>query len=239
VGHADGPERHPFGHHKAEYFSAVVEGVLIVLAALLILNEAWEAYLHPRSFDAPLAGMAVNGLATLVNALWATHLLRQARRLRSPALDADGRHIMTDVVTSVGVLAGLAVAVATGWAILDPLMAALVALNILREGYKVVTQSLSGLLDQALDPADDARVRELVSANGDGAIEVHDLKTRAAGRAVFIEFHMVVPSAMTVGDAHVICDRIEAALEAIFEGAQVIIHVEPEEEAKQTGVPVL
>ena len=230
---------HPFGHHKAEYFSAVVEGVLIVLAAFLILNEAWGAYLQPRLLDAPLMGLAINGAATLINVVWASFLIRKARQLRSPALDADGRHIMTDVVTSVGVLAGLLLAVATGWAILDPALAALVALNILREGFKVVTKSLSGLLDQALEPAEDARVREIVSANGDGALEVHDLKSRAAGRAVFIEFHLVVPSEMTVGASHVICDRIEAALEAEFEGAQVIIHVEPEEEAKQTGVPVL
>ena len=184
-------------------------------------------------------GLAINGAATLINVVWASFLIRKARQLRSPALDADGRHIMTDVVTSVGVLAGLLLAVATGWAILDPALAALVALNILREGFKVVTKSLSGLLDQALEPAEDARVREIVSANGDGALEVHDLKSRAAGRAVFIEFHLVVPSEMTVGASHVICDRIEAALEAEFEGAQVIIHVEPEEEAKQTGVPVL
>lgn len=239
VSHRPADSDHPFGHHKAEYFSAVLEGVLIVLAALLILHEAWDAYQAPRTFDTPYLGLAINGVATILNLVWARVLLREGRRLRSPAIEADGRHIMTDVVTSVGVLVGLVLAVATGWAILDPLLAALVALNILREGYKVVTQSLSGLLDQALDPVADAKVREIVSVNGDGALEVHDLKTRAAGRAVFIEFHLVVPGRMSVGDAHVICDRIEAALALEFEDVQVIIHVEPEEEAKQTGVPVL
>ena len=157
----------------------------------------------------------------------------------TPALAADGRHIMADVVTSVGVLIGLVVATWTGWHVLDPAMAALVALNILREGYKVVTSSLSGLMDQAIDPGEEATVRDLISANAQGAIEVHDLKTRLAGRAMFIEFHLVVPEAMTVGDAHDICDRIEDALQEAFTGVRVSIHVEPEGEAKQTGVPVL
>ncbi|MFD2236310.1 cation diffusion facilitator family transporter [Aureimonas populi] len=230
---------HPFGHHKAEYFSAVLEGVLIVLAALLILREAWFAYLEPRTLEAPALGMAINGVATLINAAWATFLIRKGRELRSPALNADGRHIMTDVVTSVGVLAGLLLAIATGWSILDPALAALVALNILREGFKVVTNSLSGLLDQAIEPSEAEEMRQIISAHADGALEVHDVKTRAAGRATFIEFHLVVPGKMTVADSHCICDRIEDALQARFEDARVIIHVEPEEEAKQTGVPVL
>lgn len=230
---------HPFGHTKAEYFSAVVEGVLIVVAALLILREAWAAYLVPRSLDEPLAGIAINAVATVINAGWAVFLIRRGRDRRSPALAADGQHIMADVVTSVGVLGGLLLATLTGWTILDPLMAAFVALNILREGYKVVTSSLSGLMDQAIDPVEEASVRDLISAHAEGAIEVHDLKTRLAGRAMFIEFHMVVPEAMTVGVAHDICDRIEDALQEAFVGARVSIHVEPEGEAKQTGVPVL
>jgi cation diffusion facilitator family transporter len=230
---------HPFGHTKAEYFSAVVEGVLIVVAALLILNEAWEAYLVPRILEAPMMGIAINAAATTINAGWALYLIRRGQERRSPALAADGRHIMADVVTSVGVIAGLLLATLTGWTILDPLMAALVAVNILREGYLVVTNSLSGLMDQAMNPVEEAQVRDLISANADGAIEVHDLKTRLAGRAMFIEFHMVVPEAMTVGAAHDICDRIEDALQDSFEGARVLIHVEPEAEAKQTGVPVL
>lgn len=230
---------HPFGHTKAEYFSAVVEGVLIVLAALLILREAWYAYLTPRTLETPFLGMALNGVATVINAGWAAYLLRKGREGRSPALSADGRHIMADVVTSVGVLAGLLVATGTGWLILDPLMAALVALNILREGWKVISSSLSGLMDQAIESSQEEQMRTIVSANAAGAIEVHDLKTRLAGRAIFIEFHLVVPEAMTVGAAHEICDRIEDALQETFQGARVLIHVEPEGEAKQTGVPVI
>ncbi|WP_182085550.1 cation diffusion facilitator family transporter [Aureimonas sp. ME7] len=230
---------HPYGHTKAEYFSAVVEGVLIVVAALVILREAYGAFFVPRALDAPFLGMAISGGATLINLFWALYLLRKGSEHRSPALDADGRHIMADVVTSVGVLAGLGIASVTGWGFLDPALAALVALNILREGWKVVAASLSGLMDQALDPSDDTRVREIISASAQGAIEVHDVRSRTAGRAVFIEFHLVVPSDMRVADAHTICDRIEDRLQEAFAGARVLIHVEPEGEAKQVGVPVL
>lgn len=230
---------HPFGHTKAEYFSAVAEGVLIVVAALVILSEAWGAVLEPRTLDAPLDGIAINAAATAMNAVWAVLLVRRGREHRSPALAADGRHILADVVTSLGVLAGLVLATVTGWAVLDPLLAALVALNILREGWKVVVSSLSGLMDRALDPAEEGEVRGIVSANGAGALEVHDLKTRIAGRAVFIEFHMVVPGDMTVRTSHAICDRMEDALQVRFPGARAIIHVEPEGEIKQTGVPVV
>lgn len=230
---------HPFGHHKAEYFSAVVEGVLIVVAALLIFREAWLAYQTPRLLTEPGLGIAINAAATLINLLWALFLIRQSRQRRSPALGADGRHLMSDVVTSVGVIAGLGLATATGWLVLDPIMAALVAANILREGWHVVTSSLSGLMDRAMEPADEDRVRTLISANAEGALEVHDLRTRIAGPALFIEFHMVVPEAMTVGAAHDICDRIENALIRGFEHATVQIHVEPEGEIKQTGVPVV
>ncbi|MBC8129682.1 MAG: cation transporter [Rhizobiaceae bacterium] len=230
---------HPFGHHKAEYFSAVVEGVLIVVAALLIFREAWLAYEVPRALEEPGLGIAVNSIATLINLLWALFLIRQSRMRRSPALGADGRHLMSDVVTSVGVIAGLGIATATGWLVLDPIMAALVAANILREGFHVVTASLSGLMDRAMEPAEEARVRQLISEHADGALEVHDLKTRIAGPALFIEFHMVVPEAMTVGAAHDICDRIEAALTADFDHATVQIHVEPEGEIQETGVRVV
>ncbi|WP_224007890.1 cation diffusion facilitator family transporter [Aureimonas sp. SA4125] len=239
VSFAPADSDHQFGHTKAEYFSAVVEGALIIVAALLILREAWGAYLEPRTLEAPMVGIAINGAATLINLLWAQFLIRASRARRSPALAADGRHIMADVVTSVGVLTGLAVASVTGWGLLDPIMAALVAVNILREGWLVVTSSLSGLMDQAMAPADEERVRSIISGHALGALEVHDLKTRIAGRALFIEFHMVVPSAMTVGDAHDICDRIEEALLREFDHSTVQIHVEPEGEIKQTGVPVV
>lgn len=227
--------RHQFGHHKAEYFSAVLEGVLVVVAALLILREAYDAYLVPRSLDNLVQGMGISALATAINAGWCAFLIRWGRARRSPALVADGWHLFSDVVTSVGVLVGLALAAATGWHILDPAMAAVVALNILWAGWRLVRDSVSGLMDEAVAAEIALRIRQAIADNSAGAIEAHDVKTRAAGRATFIEFHLVVPGSMSVAASHEICDRLEAALVEAVEGAEVLIHVEPEEEAKQGG----
>jgi cation diffusion facilitator family transporter len=182
--------------------------------------------------DQPWEGLAVNGGAAIVNAVWATILIRFGSKAKSPALVADGRHIMTDVVTSVGVIVGLVAAIFTGWHVLDPLLALIVALNILYQGFHVTGQSLNGLMDRGVDTEEHMHIRDIISANSKGALEVHDLKTRIAGRATFIEFHMVVDAEMTVGESHVICDRIEDALKADIPSVRVIIHVEPEDEAK-------
>jgi cation diffusion facilitator family transporter len=232
VSHKPADREHPHGHHKAEYFSAVLEGVLIVVAAMLIIAEVWGSLRNPPALEAPWEGMAVNLGAAAINAVWAGILIANGRRHKSPALVADSHHVMTDVVTSVGVLVGLAAAVATGWNLLDPLLALLVALNILWQGWKVISSSLDGLMDRAVELDDHMRIRDIISANSKGAIEVHDLKTRIAGRATFIEFHLVVEAAMTVAESHVICDRIEAALKAEIPSVRVIIHVEPDDEAK-------
>lgn len=227
---ADG--NHPFGHHKAEYISAVVEGVLITVAALLIFREAWFALSAPRAMDEPWLGLGINTAAAAINGLWASILIRVGRKARSPALEADGKHIMTDVLTSVGVLIGLVGSVVTGWSILDPVLAILVALNILWQGWHVINSSVQGLMDIGVEPAEEMRIRDVISANAAGAIEVHDLRTRIAGRVTFIEFHLVVAAEMTVGASHEICDRIEDALKTELENVRVVIHVEPEDEAK-------
>jgi len=232
VSYMPADDDHQHGHHKAEYFSAVLEGVLIAVAALMIFAAAWDALRMPRAMEQPWEGMAVNGLASLVNVIWAMILIRVGRAEKSPALVADGHHIMTDVVTSVGVIAGLIAAVATGFAILDPLLAILVAVNILYQGWQVISSSLSGLMDKAVPTEENMRIREIISVNSKGALEVHDLKTRIAGRATFIEFHLIVDSRMTVRESHVICDRIEDALKAEIPSVRVIIHVEPDDEAK-------
>ncbi len=232
-------KRHPFGHHKAEYFSAVLEGALIVLAAVLIMREAWLALQTPRAIGQPAAGLAINGLATIINGVWSWFLITRGREWRSPALVADGWHLVTDVATSVGVLIGLVLAALTGWTILDPLLAALVAANILWAGSKIVSQSVSSLMDESVDGEVQGRIREAIKSNGGGALQAHDIRTRHAGAATFIEFHLVVPGEMTVNEAHAICDRIETALEEQIAGSDVSIHVEPEHKAKSKGAVAL
>ena len=230
---------HPYGHHKAEFFSAVLEGVMIIVAALLILREAFHGLWNPAVLDLPLEGLLINGAATAINALWAWVLVSQGRRANSPALVADGRHLFTDVVTSAGVALGVLLAVVTGWWAFDPLMAALVAAHILWSGSKVVRASLSGLMDEAVPQEMLGTVREVISREAGGAVEAHDLRTRQAGQAIFIDFHLVVPGETTVFDAHEICDRVEAALKSAVEGARITIHVEPEHKQKHAGIVVL
>jgi cation diffusion facilitator family transporter len=230
---------HPYGHDKAEFFAAVVEGVLIIVAALLIFEAAWKSYFHVRMLDTPLRGIALNASATAINAVWSSVLLTAGRRLRSPALVADGRHLLADVVTSAGIATGLFLAVFTGQLFLDPLLAAATGVYVLWSGIQMISSSVSGLMDAAPEPAVVNRIRELVANSAAGAIEAHDLRTRHAGRLTFLEFHLVVPGTMTVATAHRICDRIEDALKAEMAHLRITIHVEPEEKAKHAGVPVL
>lgn len=230
---------HPYGHYKAEYFSVVLEGVLIVIASLSILREAWMGISAPRSLDQPFEGILINGVAGVINAAWCFLLIRTGRRRRALALLADGKHLLTDVLTSAGVLVGLGLAVVTGWAILDPVLAAVVALNILWSGWSLIRESVGGLMDESVSQELLERIRSVISTSAAGALEVHDLRTRQAGRATFIDFHLVVPGTMPVSAAHEICDTIERALRAEVVDALITIHVEPEEKAKHHGVLVL
>ena len=239
VASAPADDRHPYGHHKAEYFSAVLEGVLIIGAALAILREAYFGFLHPKVLESPLEGLLVNALASALNGAWCWVLIQQGRRLRSPALVADGWHLFSDVMSSAGVVCGVLLAVLTGWAFLDPALAALVALNILWSGWRVLKESAGGLMDEAVSQEMLDRIRRVISEQASGALEAHDVRTRHAGRVTFIQFDLVVPGTMTVAESHDICDRLEAALVREDEHAVVTIHVEPESMALQTGVPVL
>lgn len=230
---------HPYGHHKAEFFSAVLEGVMIIVAALLIMHESYKGFMEPRALDAPLQGLLVNGAASVINGVWCWVLITQGRRNRSPALVADGHHLLSDVVSSIGVTFGVLLAIETGWAVLDPLLAGIVALNILWSGWKVMTSSLSGLMDESVADETLAKIREVISLEAVGALEAHDLRTRHAGKATFIDFHLVVPGQISVSEAHDICDRIEHQLKAKVPDALVTIHVEPENKAKHSGIVVL
>ena len=230
---------HTYGHQKAEFFAAVIEGVLIVVASVAILQHAWEAWRHPAPLTIPWQGAALNGLATVLNAVWGTVLLRAGRQNRSVTLLADGRHLWADVVTSLSILAGLGLALWTGLPLLDPILAAAIAIYVLWSGTSLISSSVSGLMDAA-PPADVVdRIRRLVGEHAEGALEVHDLRTRHAGRLTYLEFHLVVPGDMRVSEAHAICDRIEAALRGEMQHLTTTIHVEPEGKAKHHGVIVL
>jgi cation diffusion facilitator family transporter len=230
---------HPYGHGKVEYVSAVIVGVFVVVAAILILAEAYHAALEPRAFDPAPAGLVVNGLAGALNAVWCWVLLRKGRQFRSPALVADGKHLLTDVVSSAGVLTGVVLAATTGWQILDPALAALVAVNILWSGWRLLRESVGGLMDVSVSDALLASIRDVIATNADGALEAHDLRTRQAGRTTFVEFHLVVPGDMQVDAAHEICDRLEKSIRKAVEPAHITIHVEPEDKAKHEGIVVV
>ncbi|MCW5696728.1 MAG: cation transporter [Bauldia sp.] len=230
---------HPYGHSKAEYFSAVAEGVLIIVAAATILREAYNGLIDPPEIVEVGQGLAINLAATALNAGWGILLITMGRRHRSPALAADGRHLMADVITSVGVVVGVLIATAFDVPVIDPIVAALVALNVLWSGWRLVRASIGGLMDEAPPPDELERVRALIASHAEGAIEAHDLRARLAGRLMFIDFHLVVPGGMSVSDAHDICDRIEQAIRDEVKDARITIHVEPENKAKHAGIVVL
>jgi cation diffusion facilitator family transporter len=223
---------HPYGHDKAEFFSAVIEGVMIVIAALSIFGEAWHAWQAPRTLNLASQGIALSVVATVLNGVWAWVLLRAGKRLRSVTLDADGRHLVSDVVTSCGVVVGFALTILTGVKELDPLIAAATGLYVLWSGASLIRGSVGGLMDMAPDEAVLRRINELIAEHGAGAIEAHDLRARQAGRLTFLDFHLVVPGSMSVRESHDICDRIETALKTDMDHLAITIHVEPEDKAK-------
>lgn len=229
----------PYGYHKVEYFSAVIIGVFIVVAAILIFREAYFGFFEPRDVVFTPQAIGVSIAATLLNVSWALFLIRIGRAQRSPALTADGQHLMTDVVSTIGVLIGVLLVAVTGIRQLDAVLAALVGLTILWSGWVLVRQSVIGLMDVSVDPKELAQIREIISASAVGAIEAHDIRTRQAGRITFIDFHLVVPGSMSVDAAHTICDAIEERLREAVDEAQITIHVEPENKAKHSGIVVV
>jgi cation diffusion facilitator family transporter len=229
----------PYGYHKAEYFSAVFVGVMIIIAALLVGREAYLAFLEPSLPTAPELGLAISAGASVINLVWARTLLSHGRKVGSPALVADGKHLFTDVISTFAVIAGLGLVYVTGWAALDAVLAGFVAINILWSGWGVIRDSVGGLMDAALPGPAQQRIRQVIAASADGAIEAHDIRTRQAGPVTFIDFHLVVPGEMSVATAHDICDGIEAKLREAVERAQITIHVEPEKKAKHSGIVVV
>jgi cation diffusion facilitator family transporter len=224
-------EQHHYGHSKAEYFSAGVEGAMILAAAVAIVASATVRFLHPRPLEQVGPGLAVSVAAALLNGAVAFVLLRAGRRYRSITLVADGRHLATDVWTSAGVVIGVAAVAATGWERLDPLVALAVGVNIVVSGWRLVHRSIGGLMDTAL-PAEDHEAIEAVLARyrQSEGIRVHALRTRDAGARRFVSLHVIVPGAWTVQAGHDLLERLEADLDTALGGAGVFTHLEPLED---------
>jgi cation diffusion facilitator family transporter len=223
-------ERHTYGHDKAEYFSSGVEGALIVVAAVLIVWSAIHRLVEPQPLEHLGPGILVSFVAGAANFVTARMMLKVARQHDSITIEADARHLMSDVWTSIGILAGLSVVMfVPRWAILDPLMAIAVGVHIVVTGVGLLRRSVDGLMDAALPPAEVQRAESLIREVLPPDSNFHALRTRKAGARRFVEFHLLVPGTMSVASSHALCDRIEAALAAHLSKAHVTIHVEPRE----------
>jgi cation diffusion facilitator family transporter len=221
---------HAFGYSKAEYFSSAVEGLLILVAAISIMVTAIDRIYHPQPIEQVGWGLLVSMIAAAINGGVAIILLRAGNRLRSIALQADGRHLLTDVWTSIGVLIGLVAVQLTGWQILDPLIAIGVAANIVWAGWRLLRETGSGLLDAALSMTDLATIDEVLQAHQQDGTQFHALRTRLAGSRRFVSLHVLVPGQWTVQKGHDLCDRIELEIARALPGTHTITHLEPLED---------
>jgi len=231
-------DRHTYGHDKAEYFSIAVEGTLILFAAVSIIYAGWSRFMHPLLPQNLGWGITVGLLAAAMNFATARLMLQVAAKHDSVTIEADAKHLLTDVWTSAGVLGGLLVIVfMPAWTILDPLIAVAVGAHIIVTGVDLLRRSIDGLMDTALSPDEIARAEDLIRAELPAGGSFHALRTRKAGAARFIDFHLLLPEATSVRDAHALCDRLEAAIAAQLPKASVTIHVEPQESHEPPAPP--
>ena len=223
-------ESHTYGHGKAEYFSSNVEGVLILVAAAGIAATAIERLFNPREIEQVGIGLSVTVVATLVNFVVARILLKASGKHGSITLEADGHHLMTDVWTSVGVVAGVGAVGLTGWTILDPLIALAVAANIIYTGIKLIRRSIAGLMDASLSEEEMQSVEDVLEKYREKGIDFHALRTRQAGARHFISVHVLVPGDWTVHDAHHIAENIEEDIRVAVQNSVAFTHLEPIED---------
>jgi cation diffusion facilitator family transporter len=220
-------ENHNFGHGQAEYFSAGIEGLMIFVAAGVILVSAVQRFLHPAELDSIGVGLAITAVASAVNGAVGLLLLRVGRAHRSVTLTADGRHLLTDVWTSVGVIIGVLLVGLTGWQRLDPIVAAIVGVNILVTGFRLVSQSAISLLGAAMPAGDLVRVTAVLDRMRTAEIDFTDLRTREAGRHRFVSLTVLVPAHWTVERGHTVADEVEVAIAMDLPDTDVQTHLEP------------
>ena len=232
-------EEHAYGHGKAEYFSAGFEGLLILFAACCIGVTAIERLLHPQAIEHVGIGLAVSLVASIVNLLTARILLAAGRKYRSLTLEADAHHLMTDVWTSAGVVVGVGAVALSGWLWLDPVLALLVALNIIWTGWKLVSRSTQGLMDIALPPEDHARVIEILNLHCSHEVKYHALRTRESGARRFVNVHILVPGQWTVQQGHEFLECLERDIRQALPQTIVFTHLEPlEDPASLDDIPL-
>jgi cation diffusion facilitator family transporter len=220
-------EDHPFGHHKAEYFSSGFEGVLIFVAALAIIWAAVQRLLVPQPLEALGWGIALSVVSSAMNGALAASMLKKARQVRSMALEGDARHLFTDVWTSAGVVAGLLAVMATGWLWLDPVIAIGLAANILREGFNLVRGAADGLMDRALEPEARGEIDKVLGGFAHHAIRFDHVVTRRAGQRRFVDLHMHMPAGWTLGRAAALRTSVEQALMSAVPGLRATIQLLP------------
>jgi len=219
---------HPYGRFKAEYFASGIEGALIVFAAIAIAYEAVPRLSDPQPIAAPLLGIAISAVASAVNLGCGLLLMSAGRRLHSIALEADGHHLMSDVWTSAAIIAGVALVAATGWHVLDPLIAMGVAVHIVFTGFMLMRRSFAGLLDAAIPEAERAEVENIFAEYRKRyGVEFHALLTRQAGARRFISFHLLVPDAWPVDRAHQLSEEVEERIRELVPNAITLSHIEP------------
>lgn len=228
VAAAPASKKFPYGRTKAEYFSAAVEGLMILVAAGFILVTSVERFLNPRPLEQVGIGLLISVGASLINGVVAVVLIRAGRRHRSLTLTADGKHLMTDLITSAGVLIGVALVWLTGWDRLDPIVAFLVGVNIVVTGVKLLTQSAAGLLDVTLPPEENRAIVDILNRRTDGQVSFHGLLTRVAGQQRYATVHVLVPCDWTVKRGHDYVEDLEAELMAAVPGLAVLSHLEPD-----------
>lgn len=220
-------KEHPFGHDKAEYFSSLIEGVLIVLAAIGIVYAAINRMYHPRQLDELNMGMLLSFLASLINLATSRILLHYGRKHNSITLEADSQHLMTDVWTTVGIIFGILLVKLTNWQLLDPLMAIAVAISIVYTGTKIIIRSTDGLMDTKLSEKELIVIRQILTRYKVEEIDYHALYTRQASSKRFISFHLLFPGDFTIYKAHEISKKIEKEIKAEFPYSDIFIHLEP------------
>ncbi|MDO5026137.1 MAG: cation diffusion facilitator family transporter [Trueperella sp.] len=236
---APASSRYTFGRSKAEYFSAAIEGAMIFGAAALIIFAAITRIINPIPVAQLNTGLVVSGLAALLNGAVGYYLLRSGRRFHSPTLVADGKHLLTDLITSVGVIIGLIAVIITDWQILDPIIAIVVGLNITRTGVLLLRESLAGLMDVTLPPAENQAIIDILNAHTEPEkITFHGLQTRSSGRLRFVTFHLQVPDNWTVKRGHDLSETLEHEIQAQLENTDVVIHIEPiKDETSYQDIP--